>query len=126
MTKITIYDGNNTIGGTKIYVEENKEGIFLDFGRNFHEYDKFFQPFIQPRANRGIHDLWHLNLIPHLNIYRKDLIPCDLDITTSPKLDIKAVLLSHVHMDHYGNIGLLDEKIPIVASPITLATIIVY
>ena len=46
----------NTIGGNKIYVEENGEGVFLDFGRNIHNHDKYFQPFIQPRTNRGIHD----------------------------------------------------------------------
>jgi len=49
------------------------------------------------------------------------LIPSDLDITPFPKLNVKAVLLSHVHMDHYGSIGFLDEKIPVVASSITLA-----
>lgn len=121
MTSITVYDGNDTIGGTKIYVEDHGEGLFLDFGTNIHNYDKFFQPFIQPRANRGIHDLWHLDLIPHLNIYRKDLVPMDMDITSFPRLDIKAVLLFHVHMDHYGNIGFLDENIPVVASSVTLA-----
>ncbi len=35
MTSITIYDGSNTIGGNKIYLEESGEGIFLDFGMNF-------------------------------------------------------------------------------------------
>ena len=32
MTSITIYDGANTIGGTKIFIEEKGKGIFLDFG----------------------------------------------------------------------------------------------
>lgn len=121
MTEITVYDGNDTIGGTKIYVEEHGKGLFLDFGTNIHNYDKFFQPYMRPRTYRGIHDLWHLDLIPHLNIYRKDLVPSDLDITSSPKLDVKAVLLTHVHMDHYGNIGFLDENIPVVASSVTLS-----
>jgi len=34
MTEITVYDGNDTSGGNKIYVEENGEGVFLDFGAN--------------------------------------------------------------------------------------------
>ena len=121
MTSITVYDGSNTIGGNKIYVEENGKGLFLDFGTNIHDYDRFFQPYMRPRIYRGIHDLWHLDLIPHLNIYRQDLVPADLDISNFPKLDVKAVLLTHVHMDHYGNIGFLDENIPIVASAITLS-----
>ncbi|KKL99092.1 hypothetical protein LCGC14_1817900, partial [marine sediment metagenome] len=64
---------------------------------------------------------WELNFIPHLNIYRKDLVPAGLDVISYPKLDVKAVILSHVHMDHYGHIGFLDKEIPVVASPITLA-----
>ena len=102
MTSITIYDGNNTIGGTKIYVEESGEGVFLDFGMNFKKYSEFFQQFISPRSIRGIHDLIQLNLIPKLNIYREDLIPMDLDISSYPSLNVKAILLSHAHMDHYG------------------------
>jgi len=120
MTAITIYDGNNTIGGTKIYVEENGEGVFLDFGMNFKKYGEFFQQFISPRSIRGIHDLIQLNLIPKLNIYREDLIPMDLDISSYPSLNVKAILLSHAHMDHYGNIGLLKPEYPIIASPSTI------
>jgi len=44
MTEITVYDGNDTIGGNKIYVEENGEGVFLDFGANLHNYDKYVKP----------------------------------------------------------------------------------
>ena len=74
MTSIQIFDGNNTIGGNKIYIEEKGHGIFLDFGMNFKKYGDFFQQFISPRKPRGIHDLIQLNLIPRLNIYRKDLV----------------------------------------------------
>ena len=34
-----------------------------------------------------------------------------------PRLNVAAVLLSHAHMDHCGNIGMLREDIPVVASP---------
>jgi ribonuclease J len=123
MTSITVYDGTNTIGGNKIYVEENNRGLFLDFGMNFKKYNYYFQEYLTERSVRGIYDLIHLNLIPKLNIYRKDLIPSDLDLSSSPKLDIDAILVSHPHMDHFGNIGLLKTDIPIIASPITFALI---
>ncbi len=121
MTSITVYDGANTIGGNKIFVEENGKGVFLDFGMNFKKYHYFFQEFLKERSSRGIYDLIHLDLIPKLNIYRKDLIPPDLDISMYPKLNIEAVLVSHPHMDHFGNIGLLNEDIPLISSPISLA-----
>ncbi|MHA2284023.1 MAG: MBL fold metallo-hydrolase [Promethearchaeota archaeon] len=120
MTSITVYDGTNTIGGNKIYIVEKGEGLFLDFGMNFKKYGDFFQEFISPRKPRGIHDLIQLNLIPKLNVYREDLIPADIDYSSFPSLKVNAILLSHAHMDHCGNIGLLKPDYPIIASPSTI------
>ena len=39
MTSLTIYDGANTIGGNKIFVEEKGKGVFLDFGMNCIAYN---------------------------------------------------------------------------------------
>jgi len=121
MATITVFDGATTIGGNKIYVEENNSGVFLDFGKNFKTYGKYFQEFLNPRSIRGLNDLLQLDLIPKIGNYRTDLVPSDLDITTYPKLDIEAVLLTHAHQDHFGNIGMLDPEIPLVCSPITMA-----
>ena len=123
MTSITIFDGTNTIGGNKIYVENNEKGVFLDFGMNFKKYNYFYQDFLKERSSRGIYDLIQLDLIPKLNIYRKDLITPDLDMTQFPKLNIEAILISHPHMDHFGNIGMLDPEIPLIGSSNTLAII---
>jgi len=123
MTSITVYDGHATVGGNKIYVEEGGSGVLLDFGMNFARYGMYFDGFLSERPTRGIHDLLMLGLIPKLNIYRKDLLTPDVDVSHLPKPDIRAVVLSHPHMDHFGNIGLLDERIPLVASPIAAAVI---
>lgn len=116
MVSVTVYDGGNTIGGNKIFVEDRAAGVFLDFGMNFAKHGAFFQEFLSERNSRGIHDLAHLGLIPKLNIYRPDLIPSDVQLSQYEKLNVKAVLLSHAHMDHCGNIGLLQETLPVVAS----------
>ncbi|MFX1380401.1 MAG: MBL fold metallo-hydrolase [Promethearchaeota archaeon] len=120
MTSIQIFDGNDTIGGNKIYLEENGKGLFLDFGMNFKKYGKFFQEYLLPRSSRGIYDLINLNLIPKLNIYRKDLIPSDLDTSLFRSLNVEGIAISHAHMDHCGNIGLLKPEYPIIASATTL------
>ena len=121
--KMVIYDGANTIGGSKIHVEEGNNGLFLDFGMNFAKYSLYYEEFISERTARGIYDLWHLNLIPKLNIYRRDLIPKDLanEVPRYPKVPANAVLISHAHLDHVGNVALLDENIPVVGSPTTIA-----
>ena len=121
MVSLTVYDGAMGIGGNKIYLEENGKGVFLDFGKNFGKYGVFYEEFLKNRDTRGIHDLMYLDLLPKLNIYRPDLIPADLSISQYPALNVTAVLLSHAHMDHSGNIGMLRKDIPIVASPESIA-----
>lgn len=121
LVRITLYDGYTTIGGNKIYVEEKGIGFFLDFGMNFAKYQEFFESFLSERDSRGIYDLINLKLIPKLKLYREDLIPTDLDVSRYTELNAKAVLLSHAHLDHCGNIGLLRKDIPIVASNTSIA-----
>lgn len=121
MVSLTVYDGANGIGGNKLYLEEKGKGVFLDFGKNFGKYGAFYEEFLKNRDTRGIHDLIHLDLLPKLNIYRSDLIPSDLSIGQYPALNVAAVLLSHAHVDHCGNIGMLRKDIPIVASPESIA-----
>jgi len=123
--RITLLDGYNVIGGNKILLKEGNESIFLDFGMNFYLYGKYFEEFLKERSRRGIYDLWMLGLIPRENIYRRDLIPSDLinEIISREKMKIDAVLISHAHLDHVGNIALLDENVPIIGSPETLLII---
>src|SRR5512137_650008 len=120
MVSLTVYDGAMGIGGNKLYLEEGGKGVFLDFGKNFSKYAIFYEEFLKNRDTRGIHDLMYLDLLPKLNVYRPDLIPADLSMSQYPALNVSAVLLSHAHMDHCGNIGTLRKDIPIVASPETI------
>ncbi len=86
---ITVYDGAESIGGNKIYVEENGRGVFLDFGMNFARYGEYYAEFLSDRSTRGIHDPLYLGFIPKLNIYRSDLIPSDVDLSGYPQTECR-------------------------------------
>lgn len=116
-----MHDGAGGIGGNKILLEEGDAAVFLDFGKNFGKYGVYFEEFLASRDTRGIHDLYHLDLVPKLNVYRPDLVPSDLRLDGHPSPRVKAVLASHAHADHVGCVGLLDLSIPVAGSPLTLA-----
>jgi ribonuclease J len=119
--RITVYDGAGCIGGNKIYLDNGEDGLFLDFGKNFGKYSRFYEEFLKNRSTRGIHDLLTLGLIPKLDIYRPDLVTPDAPVSGFPSLPVSAVLLSHGHLDHCGNIGLLRQEIPVFSTPMTAA-----
>jgi hypothetical protein len=53
----------------------------LDFGKNFAKSGAFFSEFLNKRTGRGPNDLFFLDRVPKLNIYRKDLGTADLPLT---------------------------------------------
>lgn len=120
-TSITVFDGAKSIGGNKIYLEFDGSGAFFDFGTNYKKIADFYEEFLSPRSSRGIHDLLFMGIIPNISCYRHDLVPGDVNLSSSHNLKADAVFLSHAHMDHVGNVGLLDVSIPIVASPMSAA-----
>ncbi len=118
--KIKIYDGADTIGGSKIYINETGYGLFLDFGLNFNTLTQYFKDFIRPRTIRGLHDPLEMGLLPKINIYRSDLVPSDVFTHNFEKIPVDAVLITHAHLDHYGMAGYINFKIPVIASPETV------
>lgn len=120
MTSLTFYGGVGEIGGNKILLGFEKSSVLLDSGISYRKVADFYEEFLQPRPSRGIHDYLALGIIPPLDIYNPALIPSDLPVTLRPA-SVDAVFLTHGHMDHIGNVGLLREEIPIISSPTTIA-----
>lgn len=122
--RLLILDGAETIGGTKLYVESGQDAVLLDFGLNYHQWGLYFEEYLQPRAGRGLHDLFKLGLAPpYSGLYRDDLLPKNYRPAYKEHLEPRACLLSHAHLDHCGVVGLLRSDLPICASPLSAAII---
>jgi ribonuclease J len=122
---VTVFDGADTIGGTKILLAQGDTRLFLDFGTNYQKSGRYFEEFLQPRVSRGLVDPLELGLLPKLKgIYRPDLLPPgDYPEGDAEWADAhpSAVLLTHGHLDHAGGIAYLAAEIPVVATPTSFA-----
>lgn len=145
--KVTVFGGVCEIGGNKILVEDGGSALLLDFGLPMGRFNSFFDEFVRPRTSNHLLDVARLGLVPEIDgIYRNDMLAnavrwhaassmgvppeaermyrldCanyDDHIASSGSPRVQAVLLTHAHADHYGQIGYLDQRIPIVCSPVT-------
>src|SRR3989338_5453782 len=119
MTAISFYGGVNEIGGNKILVEDRGTKVFLDFGKSFGRWGKYFEEYLKPTSSRGIEQYWKTGLLPDLQgVYRLDLLEfAGAKVHKEPSVD--AVFLSHAHQDHASYISFLDDRIPVYCSPVT-------
>ncbi len=110
--------------------------MFLDFGIDFDLAGRYYNELLRPRAGRGLLDPLALGLIPPLEgLYRKDLeLPLLWDrirgMNAYRKLDradgrpaVDAVLISHAHLDHNGDVSYLDGAVPIVCTRVSAAIV---
>lgn len=111
---LTIYDGVNEIGGTKILVENKSELFFLDFGKQHSKWLEYYEyPFSLPKT---IDELIYLGLIPpprnelenlYTNVIRGEVS----DINGECESKVASCIFSHAHTDHTGYAFLLNRRI---------------
>ncbi len=112
--KITAYGGAGKIGGNKFLLEAGGARIFLDFGEPFDRGEPFYtgMEFMKPRKNLGLKDYFEFDMIPQIEgLYdAKHLVNTNLPYKP-PAFD--AVIISHIHCDHMGDIEWMDAGIPV-------------
>jgi len=107
---IHTYGGVNEIGGNTFLIESTNTKILLDFGRSFKRENMYFSGFLQPRTSQGLKDLLKFNIIPRIpGLYSKEFHLNERNSNSK----INSCFLSHAHLDHFGNLNLLNEEIPV-------------
>jgi ribonuclease J len=89
---------------------------------SFSKSGLFFEEYLKPRYScAGLKDLLRLQLLHYMDgVYRPDLL-CLIDKEPHSEPCIDEVLLSHIHQDHSAYVSLLDERIPISCSEVSLS-----
>ncbi len=117
MVRLTCYGGVEEIGGNKVLLEDGDLRLLLDFGTPFGRRRLFFNEYLRPRASRGLFDLLSLGLLPPLEgLYREDLAlpnlwerfrgaPLYRDLRRPGGRAVDAILVSHAHLDHNGDLA---------------------
>ncbi len=125
MGALTVFDGHDSIGGTKMLLTDGATRLLLDFGTNYRRMGQYYEEFVKPRPSRGLVDYLALGLLPPLRgFYREDLFPQQDFPHKDEEWDgvpPDAVLVTHGHLDHAGAVGFLRPELPVVMTPMTLA-----
>ena len=115
-TNIRFWGGLKTIGGTVVSVEYKNSRVIFDFGLTYDPATNIFDGQIKRRSHGMVRDNLRLNLMPpidglytaeSLGSYQQDLIPAE-DYGQET-----AVIISHLHLDHIGAMGLIAPSIPV-------------
>lgn len=106
--RIGFFDGVREIGGNKILIEENGEGIILDFGKRFSVNNTYFNDYLDERKWKSPNDYIKTGVLPPIkNLYKRE-IPVESEID----VNVKGVFFSHAHLDHIGLIHYINDSIP--------------
>jgi len=109
---LTFYGGVREIGGNKILLEDGANRIFLDFGKSFTQFNKYYGGYLTPRTVNAIGDYIEFDIIPPIKgLYKSELLQGTHIPESKPTVD--GVFLSHPHIDHIGCLSFLDENIPV-------------
>jgi ribonuclease J len=112
--KLTAFGGAGEIGGNKILLEAGKTRIFLDFGIPFNRGAGIYSGFdyLDPRDKLGLRDYFEFNMVPEIRgIYSPEALQYTKLKYSAPEFD--ALLISHIHSDHFGDVEDVDPKIPV-------------
>lgn len=115
--RLLALDGADTIGGSKLLLNYDSTNVMLDFGTNFHSFGTYYEEYLKPRSTGGLLDYVVMGVLPDArSLYREDLMHPELTLKGPDLGHIDALLLSHAHADHFGDMGFMRLDVPLVTN----------
>lgn len=119
MTNLYFYQGLHTIGGTVVEVRTSLARCLFDFGLSS---ENEIPPGVELRTDRLVTDFLRFGCIPPVRgIYNRGRLGNEPLSSWEDESGPVFFLLSHMHIDHMGALGLLAEEIPVYMTEESLA-----
>ena len=114
-THIRFWSGLTSIGGTVISLEAGCHRLVFDFGLGYSPGEAVLDGQVKQRRSSLAHDYLRLNMIPPLDgIYSRAALGTASPLPSAEESTWQtAVLISHLHLDHMGAMGLVHPQIPV-------------
>ena len=109
-----MYSGLRTIGGVIFSVTYGRDRVILEFGSAYDPATAVFDGTVRPRKKNWIRDRLKVGLLPRIDgIYRREDLG-DFPLLSAEESDWNtAVFVTHLHLDHMSQIGMLSPEIPV-------------
>lgn len=118
MTRVSVWDGADCVGGNKILLQDTNLTVWLDFGQNLSRLMDYYEEYLKPQKGRGLYELFVMGLLPPVRgIYTERFLEHYAFDGWKTTIDgVDGVLLSHAHSDHAGDLQYLRSDIPLICS----------
>ncbi len=122
-TYLKFWAGLTSIGGTVISVEHGEHRLVFDFGLSFDPGNILSGKQVHLRPARLVHDYLRLDMIAAVpGVYSQSEVSDCADLMSAEESPWQtAVLISHLHLDHMGAMGLVSPRIPVFLTEESLA-----
>ncbi|MBT9134815.1 MAG: Ribonuclease J [Firmicutes bacterium] len=114
-TYLKFWAGLTSIGGTVISVEHGKYRLMFDFGFSYNPNNIFGDKQVRLRPAHLVHDYLLLDMIPAVpGVYRQRDLGDGASLLSAEESPWQTmVLISHLHLDHMGAMGLVSPSVPV-------------
>jgi len=116
-TTLTFYSGLDTIGGTVMALSYGNDRIIMEMGNAYDPLTDIYNKDVLYRKRSFLQDALWLTTAPKIDgIYAKNLLG-DSELIPAEASNINtAVFISHLHLDHMCNMGLVSPLVKVYIS----------